>query len=144
MIWARVANAGVWTDGARRDALILQAGPNDYVLMTKRAVNNLFSWYYVANGVPKAVGLAGLTTTSWMTMAITWSASADRVCYYYNGASAAPPQNGLGVWGGGGLATAVIGASNLLPQQVWNGILAHCAVWDSALDATVIADLAAI
>lgn len=142
MIWSRVANAGAWTDGNERRHLTLLADGNNYILVRKAVANNTLQWFYNAGAVFKGFTVGGYATTDFFQTAITWSATADEVSVYYNGALAAATLNGLGVWAGALNAIfTVIGAADLVPTSSWNGGLAHCAVWDRPLPLAEIAAL---
>jgi hypothetical protein len=143
MCWARVANAGVWTDGASRTALTVFVDADNLLLLQRNGVNNQLFWYYEANTVIDSVVLGGLTTTDWMHLALTWSASADEVRAYYNGAQTGATQVGLGAWAGVPSRT-IAGASTVAPVAPWSGYLDHVALWDRPLTPAEIADLAVV
>ena len=134
MCWIRVFNAGVWTDGAFRTAAILQVNGNNRIILRRTAANNTFAFLYVAGAVASARDVGGLVTTGWLSALLTWSVAADEVIAYLNGGQQGAILNGLGVWVGALVAgTTCIGAANIAPANVWNGWLAHGAVWDYAL-----------
>ena len=144
LAWGRVA-AGTWTDGTRRDAVTLLTDGNNYIIVRKAAANNTLEWLYVAGGVVEYVGLGGLSSTSFFSFGLSWSASADEVRAYYNGAQTGATQTVLGVWAGALSANdTVVGATNQVPANPWSGYLAHCAIWDRALSPDEIADLAVV
>jgi hypothetical protein len=148
MIWARVANVGVWTDGIIRDCMALAVDANNNLRMNRTVVNNQLWWNYEAGGVLDVVSLNAVTTLDWMHLAITWSASTPptgEMRAYFNGAQTGVTQVGLGVWAG--LLNAnecCIGARTVTPTRLWHGWLAHGAVWTRALAPGEIADLAVI
>lgn len=148
MIWARVANAGVWTDGAFRYSFNLWVDVNNHVNIQKMNVNNTIRFRYMAGGVADDVTVGGLTRTDWMVLLVSWSASAGitgEVRAYIDGIQQGITQVGLGVWAGNlGNTTTCIGAANTIPTFVWHGYLAHCAVWDRALSPAQIAGLAVV
>lgn len=133
LIWARVANAGVWTDGAVRYLLDLLADANNYIYIRKQAVANNFLVTYAANAILKQRFVA-INTTEWMCWALTWSVIADEVRVYLDGIQQGATFNGLGVWVGNlvNMAT-IIGAANTGPNNVWHGNGAHCALYNAAL-----------
>lgn len=145
MTWARVSGAGVWTDGAVR--LVIQIGDvggTNSVRLGKAAANNTLYGQYVANSV---VETRFITSTSllWHNLAITWSASADEVKVYLAGVQQGATLTLLGAWGG--VLSAVrtnVGADGNFPSAVWDGTIAHCAVWDKVLSADQLADLAVV
>lgn len=145
MVWARVANAGVWTDAVNRRplSLVVVNGVND-VYFQKRAGANQFLFVYTAGGVTHFLTIA-LNTILWFNAMITWSASADEVRFYLDGVQQGVTLNGLGVWAGNLAATrTIIGAQVTMPAEVFHGYLAHGAVWDRALSPAEIAQLAVV
>ncbi len=139
--WARVTNAGVWTDGAVRNVLYIRnGGYTDLVTLHKSAAAGTLTWQYRAGGVDDAVSLAGLATTDWMCLAITWDVNAGatgEVRAYYNGAQTGATQVGLGV--PGAIDRGYIGSDSA--AQRWDGYLTHCIVYDRALTPAEVADL---
>ena len=146
-LWAKVSGAGVWTDGITRMAFYIAVAANNRVTVGKSAVNNTLFWTYTAGGVNLAP-TAACTLTTWMHLAVTWSASAGldgEMCGYLNGAAAFATQTTLGVWAGALDNTlTAIGAQSTVPALVFSGTLAHCAVWDHALTPAEIAALATV
>jgi hypothetical protein len=113
MIWAKVFNAGVWTDGSERKAYRYEVDGSNIVHLARRSVCWI-QWWSVADGNARL---------------------------YQDGAEVAnSPLAIAGVWGGNP-AISVIGAQTLLAVNPWYGWLAHCAVWDSALIQAAITDL---
>lgn len=143
MVWARMSGAGVWVDGLNHYAMHLYADAANYVRIVKDAANNRLRWYYGAGGVAESVTLNGVNTLDWMQLGITWSASADEVRAFYNGVQTGLTQTVLGVWAGNLVAGyTLVGAYRVLPLTfVWNGYLAHAAVWDTAIAPAEFADL---
>lgn len=146
MIWARVNNAAVWTNGLGHVALKLGEDANNYGrIRQKTAVNNQVSYIYIAGGVAEYVATAPHAETTWIHRAITWSSAANHFQPYYAGA---PDGLGLGALGAyvGNLANGfcIIGAESLAPILVQHGWLARCAVFDRPLLPAEIADLAVV
>lgn len=134
MVWARVANSGVWTDGSVRRIINLYASALDLVEIQLPAGVNTLRFRYRAGGVAEVVSVT-TSTTDWFCGALTWSASADEVRAYLNGVQQGATQVGLGVWAGNLLNNRTnIGCNNTVgPTEVWHGYTAHGAVWDRAL-----------
>jgi hypothetical protein len=143
LIWARVPSAGVWTDGADRRVITIQATGNNLIFIRRPAgSNNTLAWRYRAGGVSKSVALGGLSTIDWMLLGLTWDAAADQVKAYHNGAQTGATQNGLGAWAGAPAATTTtIGASSTVPAAVWDGDIQHGVVLDRVLTAEEITPL---
>lgn len=147
MVWAKVLNVGIWTDGAARNPCLFAAVINvNDVHFNKSNVNNRLDWIYVAGGVTEIVSDVGMATTNWMNLVITWSAAADEVKAYLNGIQDGATQTILGVWAGAlDPNRASIGsASGIFNSSPWNGWLAHCALWNRVLSAPEIASLGVV
>ena len=83
--------------------------------------------------------------TDWVPFVITWDKAGDAMKAYYNGSQSGSTQTIAGTWAGAlNSASCVIGAANTTPATPWYGYLAHGAVWDRALPAAEIADLAVV
>jgi len=145
LVWARVSGVGVWTDGAQRQCITIWNNINNRIQIIKAVSNNTLAWSYVANGTVEAIVLGGYSSTDWMCLGLTWSATDDQAIAYYNGTQAGTTQTTLGAWVGTlASTTTVIGAGNITPTLVWSGYLSHGALFDSALSPAAIADLAVV
>jgi hypothetical protein len=144
-IWCKVENVGVWTDAAQHYAFytVDTADYNEYIGLFKFTTNSQLRYRYAAGGVLESISRDGVTALGWFHMAITWSAAADEVKAYYNGAQTGATQAGLGAWAGG-VDVSRIGAQDAIPTNPWQGWLAHCIVFDRVLPQSIIADLATV
>ena len=147
MIWAKVANAGVWSDGNRRDAFyaVDTTDSLDWVSLRRHTVNNQVAYQLRSNGVFKTI-YDGSGLMPWFHMTITWSESTGptgEMKAYMQGAQTGATLVNLGAWAGN-IGAAFIGASDAVLTNPWQGWLAHCAVWDYPLRANIIADLATV
>ena len=129
-IWVKVSGAGVWTDGVARVCMRIKADAGNAITIQRLAANNEFRYTYRSE-----IGdLAAITETGWFHTAVTWSASADEVKYYWDGAQVSTTDTGIGVWAGALSATeVVIGAKNSGAENPWSGYLAHAAIWTTPL-----------
>ncbi len=145
-VWARVSAAGAWTDATARRIFKLRVDGNNYVEMYKSNTNNLLEIDYLAGGTVKAVTstlLGGVT--AWFHMAVTITKSGDALKFYLNGAQIGATQTGLGTYVGVlGSTLCCVGAGGTTPVNVWSGLLAHAAVWNTPLSAAQIAVLATV
>jgi len=140
--WARVANAGVWTDGAARRTHQFAVDAANRQRNGKTLANILF-WDYTAGGVNEFPSLAA-TPTAWFHMAASWSKIANTFQVYYNGAPQTP-WIALGNWAGILAANLTcIGSDDTTPTNPWHGWIAHMAVWNRPLTAATISALAAV
>lgn len=131
--WARVAGAGVWTDGIGRWLIRFSVNNNNRVEVLRTAGNNQLRFRYEANTVDNTlltVGLGGII--DWFSAAITWDTVADEVRCYTQGIQFGATLNGLGGWLGA-INLGLIGALTAVPTFIWLGYLAHVALYGRAL-----------
>lgn len=136
MQWVRVANVGVWTDGAWRLSFYAISGDSQETLDFRRMTGNgQYRQLYEAGGVSEAVTTAGLSTVAWFCALMTWDINAGvngEVKMYLGGVQTGATQTALGAWVGN-LAQIWIGALNATPLGQWHGWLAHTALWGRVL-----------
>ena len=133
----------MWTDNAVRRVISFKADSNNLVDVLKRntAGGDDIRFRYYAGGTKEEIDL-DITETAWMHFAITWDKTADAVKAYYQGSQTGATASGLGVWAGLlASTTTIIGSLDTTPALVWDGWLAHAAVWTKALLAAQIADI---
>ena len=130
LIWMKVANAGVWTDGIARRPLTIEVDGNNYMLFDKPAANSIRG-IYRAGGTLETGTRGGITTLDFFSFAMNWSAIADEVKYYYNGAWF-ETDTALGAWVGP-IIRAIIGAATVTPAFPWHGWLAHAMLFSTPL-----------
>lgn len=129
-VFAKVANAGVWTDGLTHHLIKFKADNNNQFYITKSSTNNRIQVYTAIGGAAKIRNIDAVSTTDWFMIGISWkdSANGDSVVAYLN----ATPQaalTGYGAWAGTPTIN-VIGADSGVASciQIWNGWLAYAAV----------------
>ena len=145
LIWAKVSGVGAWTDSTQRAAFSIQADNNNRLKIQKDNANNVLQWFYFAGGTQENETRGLVSETGWMHFGITWSATADEVIHYYNGIQQGGIDTGLGTWAGAIVeSTTNIGAASEAPTDIWDGYLAHHAVWTKALTQPQIAALAVV
>ena len=146
MVWFRVANAGVWTDGSTRLQMSIFDDALNYYDLRKLNANNQAQVVGNAGGGVGTFLNAAANETTWVHYAVTWSdgANADELIGYYAGVAMGAASAALNAWTGGGLnATRVVfGAQTTGPAGPWHGWLAHGAIWGSVLTPAQILDLA--
>lgn len=101
-IWARVANAGAWTDGITR-ALLSLGNSAHYCTLRKNTNANQVMWLVSLNVAIKTL-TANISTLDWFHMGVTWDAVANEYKCYLNGA-----QSGATLTGAGALTGLVDG-----------------------------------
>jgi hypothetical protein len=142
MTWIKVAGASVWTDGTIRRFAYFFADSDNYVQLQKSNTNNTLSIVYRAGGTPKTVTITTSALT-WLNIGLTWSKAANQMIVYLNGAQTGSTQTGLGTWANS-LTAALIGATNAIPQNVWNGYIGHVALWNTVLTPAQLLSLATV
>jgi len=135
LIFAKVADAGVWTDSTTRIATMIKADSLNFIDMFRSTVDNTIQFNFRANSVIETVATTDLGgSLDWFMLAMTWDVSADEMKAYVNGAQVGSTQSGLGTWVLNlDDQTNVIGAASVLASSVWDGWLAHYAIWNRAL-----------
>lgn len=142
-IWAKVYDAGVWTDGAYRNLITFYVDGSNSISIQRSSTNGRVSWFYIAGGTQEQRNKESLSTTAWVHLALTWSVADDKVIAYYNGAQEGATMTTLGTWAGAlSNNNTAIGCFRVTTAlQVWNGWLAHAALWTRALTAAEVANL---
>ena len=135
MAWAKVNAAGIWTDGNYHCVMDLGADGNNYIDLFKWNTNNNLSWRYRAAGATSQRLKAGMTTTDWMLLAITWDDVANEMKAFFNGTQEGATVAIANNWAGAlGAIRCVIGASTSAPVSFpWHGGVGPCAIWDRVL-----------
>jgi len=136
LIWGRV-DIGVWTDGIIRFMAQLRVDGNNRLLIRK--VNpNIIQFIRTGGAVAETLTLAGVSPITYFMAACTWSETDDEVRTYYmddvNPFFEVGVATVLGAWAGNLVdAATVVGATNEAGGSVWDGDLAHWAVWNTPL-----------
>lgn len=142
MAWAKVANAGVWTDGAAHQVVNFTTDINNAIDIRKTATNNTVGGVYLAGGVSKSILTAPLNgSLSYYNTTMTWSKSADQFKVYINSVLQST-STGLGIWGNV-IIKGQIGA-NGSGATLWSGSIAHVALWNTPLTASQILALSIV
>ena len=131
MCWGKVHNAGVWTDGALRYIFRTQKDVNNTVYINKNTANNRIQFVYKAGGTLEQQNSEAHSETTWFHVAITWSATADKVIYYFNGSQDGLVDATLGAFVGP-VVSSVVGNQATGSANTWHGWLAHGAIWKAA------------
>ena len=145
-IWCKVSGAGVWTDGVTRRVMYFLVNASNRVGILKPTTSNEIDCLYVAGGVSLGAGKTSFSSVDWFHAGLTWSKAADQMIFYINGIAITPVSTGLGVFAGSLSSTqTLIGSLNTgAAAQVWSGLLAHAALWNTPLSAGQIAALATV
>lgn len=142
--WAKGTTDAVWSDGINRQLFRLFVDASNFVRFIKGA-DNVLNASYVAGGVSNGIGGGTPGLTGWNHIAFTTSKVANQRKLFINGAQVGSTATVGGTWAGNLSSTeCAIGAANVTPVEVWNGVMAHAAVWSSALTPAQVASLAAV
>jgi len=138
LVWGRVT--GTWTDATGRVLVYLGADTDQNRLYFLKDASGYMNWAYEAGNVLKtqsdATGLhlKDLSADAWFCLAMTVSTAADQLIAYYNGAQWREIVTGLGTWAGAlNSEFCNIGAKQTTPSVLFDGDLAHMALWDTVL-----------
>ncbi len=151
MTWGQVNSAANWTDGANRHLQTIWTDPSNRMHYRKNSAANEAFWLYRAGGNPGTTVLdatfAGLV--DWIPYVLTWDQSAGvngEWKAYAGGTQRGVTRTGLTTaWVGlPAAANTCIGAQLNTPNEPWHGYLAHSAVWDVALTAAQVLELATV
>lgn len=141
MAWCKVS---AWP-GNNRMIMTLNKDNNDWIFIREQGGNIIRFWFDNTNMGTAFVSYGHGGSTNWICVASTWSVGGDAFKAYINGAQTGATQSGLvsKAWALNATLTQ-IGAYNDTPSSIWDGNLAHAAVWDSALTGPNITDLASV
>lgn len=143
--WARVFNVGVWTDGTIRRPFHIEIDASNTMQLFRPANNGRFNWLYSGGGTADQVIRQPLSITDWFHLALTWDTGTDEFISYFQGVQNGAIQSGIGTLVGNlSLTGTLIGALDTGPNNVWNGYLAHAAIWTIALTPAEVLDLATV
>jgi hypothetical protein len=141
MQWVKASGSGVWTDSAERKLVYLPASDGNFIFTRKSSNSNQVDVAYKAGGITKVASHTSFSPTTFFCMMSTCSATADAMKLYIDGIQRGGTQSSLGTWAHT-FSAALIGALSAAPSQVWDGCLAHVALFGSALSPAAILDLA--
>jgi lysophospholipase L1-like esterase len=141
-LWIQV-DVAAWSDGVNGDALsIYSAGFGNNIEIYKTSANVL-NVNFGIGGSSLSKNFTLSQSTAWVNVAITRSVSNNRARVYINGVQDGADVTGSGAWANGLQSTAsVLGASNAVPQQLWDGNIAHVVVVGRELSAAEVASIA--
>lgn len=143
-LWVKVNSAGIWSDGADHMALAITNDAVDSYLWIKKTAPATLSFTYRGGATIKTVTVGSQSSVGWLHLAMTWSKAADQMKVYINGVQGGSTQTGLGTWTGVLNSSRCVIGARLTTGDVWNGTIAHTAIWTTPLTAAQIASLAVV
>ena len=141
VMWIKVSDSGIWTDGVNQKPLSITDDANNFIVIDNNA-DNTIRFRQKGGGTALSIEDNGFNgNVDWIHLALTWSETADEVKAYVNGTQTGGTQAGMGVWNGGGLNSAqtVIGSGTTTGSDSWGGYIAHVAIWTYPLTQAQIA-----
>lgn len=148
----KASGSGIWTDGIRRELgdLGVNSGTN-YAYIRRETSNNNLTFTYLAGSVTSSntVTVPAAIRDSWFHVMLTWDKNAGasgEMKSYVNGVQIGVTRTGLGTWAGSlSSDLCTLGSFRVgTPVQFWSGSLAHWKLWNVALIAGEIAELALV
>lgn len=142
--WMRVSGAGVWTDAASRYIVHLLVDGDNAVYIRKNNNNNQLRYHYEAGNIVEVI-FAAQFSVDWIHVGLTWDrpGSGDAIAYL-NGIQTGAAQNIAGVFFGNLNVTQTNIGSRTQPADVFDGYIAHAAIWNTPLTPAEILDLATV
>jgi hypothetical protein len=145
MAWAKVSASEVWADGTPRVMVNLYIDVNNEISFSRGTSNDTIRLLYKAGGTLELVDYGSLSGTNFHCFVMTWSKTGEIVRYFYDGIPTGAADENLGIWAGDLVnTTTVIGAYSTTPTNVWDGSIAHVAIWKTPLTAAQILNLASV
>ena len=121
-----------WSETTERYLIRLYKDGSNTVRIRKSNSNRI-TFEYAAGGTIQTRVLT-LSDTGFFTVGVTWSASNDRLRFFYNGVQLGADITGLGTWSGSLVSTiCVIGAASTGAAALWKGWVARYAIWKAEL-----------
>lgn len=143
LLWGKTS-AAVWSDGTTRYLVRLIADGANLISIHKTTTTNQLQLRRNAGVASKfVVSTALVGTEAPFSAAITWDTVANQMKAYLNGAQVGATQANIDTFAGA-LTDATIGAQNASATASWSGQIAHVALFNRALTALEIADLATL
>jgi hypothetical protein len=125
LMWLKMFDATIWTDGLNHEFIRLYADDNNRFEARKHASAAILRIDYTAGGTLLTCNTPAQTSVAWFPVAITWSKAADEYKCFLNGSQFDTTKNGLGTWAGSLTNISKIGAQSDTPTSVWNGWISH-------------------
>ena len=133
IVWARVANSGVWVDGTTRRLFTVGVDNSNRFIFARDATNGRFEWAYIAGGTQETVRIENQGDAAWHCYGLSWSKSREATWAYRDGLRMGTTSS-LGVWAGSLSSNrCVIGAGDTALTAPWHGSIAHVQLYNTVL-----------
>jgi len=140
LIWFKVANAGVWTEGVTRRIVELNrsASPDHDITIVKSSTSNRLSLLRRVPGSLRLFDIDGVSNPNWISLMLSWSVAANQLRAYINGTLFGTTVAPTGT--GSGLLRSYIGVINHSPpSSVFHGYFSNLVFWPGPATADKIA-----
>jgi hypothetical protein len=133
LLFARVNNTGVWTDGLEHELWRATSNvPSRTIYLRKSTTNNNLGCRYDGGGALKAVNVNSYSFSDWFLVGYSYSLADNALKMYVNAAQSGSTQTGVLAWDGV-LTDNIIGAYGVGFALSWYGYLAHTAIFPTVL-----------
>jgi len=138
--WIKITDAATWTDGTNDIFALLRVNDSNYIRVMKTSLNAI-EMTYIGGGTVDQINIltpSSAIGSAWAQIAVTWSASNNRIRIYLNG-QLSETGGMLGTFTG--TMTAARLGSNYTDDLHWKGQQAQTGLWTIELTATEIRNL---
>jgi hypothetical protein len=132
MVWIRPDSI---TDGVFRRAITIEINSSNRISIIKPSTNNQID----ITRLPGVYQGIGTTSTNWRQVVLTWNTTSNVVNLYWDGSLAETFT--ASSWSGS-IANARIGSLGSSVSNLWDGSVAHVALWNVALSSGQVASMA--
>jgi len=142
LLFGKVLNSGVWTDGIQRRLVVLQDTSGNNAFGVLKSTSTQLRVHRSSGGTFLGVSNASHgSPTGWFAVALLFSTTNNRLRMYYSREGIAPAQlgstqTGVTAWSGVTLDSVKcnIGAATQTPTDPFNGYEGDIAIWNTELD----------
>jgi len=128
--WLKVANAGVWTDGVQRTAVMIRNNTADWTQITRGTTDNQMRMECRAgSGSSNKFDINGISTTDWFHIGCVVKNSGDMEVYL-DGISQGTVARVAAWAGSGGWLDGAIGRASDVNFRFWCGHLSNAVISD--------------
>lgn len=127
VLWLKVSDISIWSDGAYHWLLRLYADNDNYIDIFKNTTpHNQLIFIYKAGGTAVQATVTITPTAGNMCIAMTWDTALDRMRAFVDGVQQGSDHSGLGIWVGDITPfTSCLGAAVSDGTFGWEGYLAQ-------------------
>jgi hypothetical protein len=144
MVWIKARTAGIWTDATTRYIAYLKVDSGNYLRFYKTTTDNQFIIARAASTHAEQISTTSMGgSTAWHCILMHWDdAGTNEVRHYIDGSQVGSTIEAYTFVGSLASDQSLAGAGTSVPNYVWDGYLAHLALWDRVLTPAEISMLA--